>query len=330
MFNDKQQQIFTGSMLGDGCIAKVSTSGYCRFQLSQSKFDHQNDDKISYMKFFANELEDFSITLRSDVVRASGVVKQCSKKESFDRYVVYTERLRFWEKLGDKWYVPRTDHLWFKRRKIVPIDIKLTPLTLCIWHMEDGSNSPLDANIELNTQGFTVNEIDFLIDRLKQDLGIISHKKVSGKKDNQYKIYVGRESYFDFINMIKPHIEWHCFKYKIDTTAYIKTSNVGKDHPMAKMDDDKIREIFELRDSGTLQKEIARKLEISTTAISLILSGDRWSHLGLKKEVRKKPRLSKEQRVQVIQLRNEGLEQKDIAERLNTTQSTISRILAKS
>lgn len=320
MFNENQLQIFTGSMLGDGTIVKNwQNEGRCRFQVGQSKKDHIGCDKISYIQYFVKEFDDFS----------SNSIEQENKPNNYLNkphwtYCFYTHNLRFWEKLESKWYVSRTDHPRFKRRKIVPTDIKLTPLTLCIWHMDDGSNNQTDANIELNTQSFTFDEVEFLIERLKQDLGIDSHKKTGGK-EGQYKIYVGRGSYFDFIEMIKPHVEWDCFKYKIDTSGYTKEPHRGEDHSGSILTEIDVREIFTLRDNGMKQKDIAEKMGVSN--ISAILSGEQWSHLGLSRPKIKKPRLSKEVKKEMFNLQSNGKSQNEIAVILNINQSTVSRVL---
>lgn len=331
MFNEKQLQIFTGSMLGDGTIVKNWKNGEsCRFQIEQSKTDHKEYDKKSYIDFFMKHFYDFSVSFRESSVLANKMFPYAGYAEDklFDRYVFYTHNLRFWEKLESKWYVPRTDHHRFKRRKIVPTDIKLTPLTLCIWHMDDGSNNQKDANIELNTQSFTVDEVDFLINRLKEDIGINSHKKTSGRKEGQYKIYIGRNSYFDFIDMIKPHIEWDCFKYKTETSGYTKKPHRGEDHSGSILTEDKVHDIFRMRDEGMLQKEIAEKIGASN--ISAVLSGEQWGHLGLSRPKLKKPRVTKDKKRQVVDMNSQGVSQKIISETLNINQSTVSRLVNQS
>ena len=327
MLNDKQEQIFVGSMLGDGCISKnFSNEGLCRFEKGQSKKDFVGEDKLSYMNWMKQEFDEFSTSVIESSIKSSGIVKEISGDKTYDRYNFYTKSLKLWEILEAEWYVLRTDHKWYKRTKIVPRDIKLTPLTLCVWHMDDGSVNPKDANIELNTQGFSVEEVDFLIERINKDLSIKSHKK-KGRKKSQYKIYIGRDHYFDFMEMIKPHIEWDCFKYKVDTETYDKKPHQGETHSLSKLTKKNIKQIFKLRDKGWLQKKIANNLGISQANVSVILSGDRWSHLGTKRDVIRKPRLTKEMKSQIVLLKEDGVFQKAIAERLNINQSTVSRVL---
>jgi len=327
MLTERQTQIVTGSLLGDGTIWTNFVDPMMKLQIGQSKRDHQGDDKSSYICWYVKEFLSFGCSVRPMTIKATGIVAN-GKKSHFDRYVFCSRCDKIWNQIESKWYVPRTDHHRFKRRKIVPTDIKLTPLTLCIWHMDDGSNNQKDANIELNTQSFTVDEVDFLINRLKEDIGINSHKKTGGRKEGQYKIYIGRNSYFDFIDMIKPHIEWDCFKYKTETIGYTKQPHRGEDHSGSILTEDKVHEIFRMRDEGMLQKEIAEK--IGTSNISAVLSGEQWGHLGLSRPKLKKPRVTKDKKRQVVDMNSQGVSQKNIAETLNINQSTVSRLVNQS
>ena len=324
MLTERQQQIVTGSLLGDGTIWTNFVDPLMKWQVGQSKRDWHNENKKNYMCWYAKEFIDLGVSIRSMNIKATGVAAKKCKEASFDRYVFYTRCNEFWNDVGAKWYVQLTDHPRFKRRKIVPTDIKLTPLALCIWHMDDGSNNQTDANIELNTQSFNVDEVDFLIERLKQDLGIDSHKKTGGK-ERQYKIYVGRDSYFEFIEMIKPHVEWDCFKYKIDTSGYNKQPHRGETHSGSIITEEKVREIFKLRDEGMLQKDIKKQVGVSN--ISAILSGEQWAHLGLSRPKLKKARLTEETKKQIFELESKGESQNHIAQTLNINQSTVSRVL---
>ena len=57
-----------------------------------------------------------------------------------------------------------------------------------------------------------------------------------------------------------------------------------------------------------------------------MLSGDMHKHSGKAIKIKKKPRITKVQKAEVIALIEQGMFQKDIAERLNINQSTVSRI----
>lgn len=329
MFNEKQKQIFIGSMLGDGTIVNNWQHGnVCRFQVGQSKFDKENTDKISYINYFVESFDDFSTNYREMEVLANKTLPLSGYADDkvFCSYVFYTKNLKFWEKLASKWYVPRTDHPRFKRHKIIPQDIKLTPLSLCIWHMDDGYNSQKDANVELNTQGFAIEEVDFLIERLQSDLGIKSHKKTGGRDDLQKKIYIGRKSYFDFMDIIKPHIEWDCFKYKTDISSYSKKPNRGETSPVALLTDQQVIEIFRLRDEGMLQKDISELMGVKS--VCTILSGKRWAHLGMSRPKRKvRSKLNEIEKKAILDLSENGYNSIQISRELDINVATVYRVI---
>jgi hypothetical protein len=53
----------------------------------------------------------------------------------------------------------------------------------------------------------------------------------------------------------------------------------GERHHNAKLDDAKVRAIFELHAAGRLQREIAAEVGVTQSNISRVLSGVQWSHL---------------------------------------------------
>jgi len=324
MLTQRQLEITNGSLLGDGTIWTNFIDPLCKFQMTQSKLDNGDYDKKSYMLWYISEFIDFGCSIRFKEYAASGIVKQMYGDKIYQKYIFTTRCHELWNQIEKQWYIPRVHDYW-RRRKIVPVDLKLTPLTLCVWHMDDGSNETQEANITLNTQGFTLFEVDFLIERLKQDLNIKATKKKT-KKEDQFRIYVGRNSYFDYIDLIKPHVQWDCFKYKIDDTTYNKVEQVGGNHSQAKLNEVDAQEIFSLREQGWLHREIANKFKVSQANITQILNGKRWAHLNKCISPRTVKRISKDQKEQITIMLGKGISQKVIADELGVNQSTISRI----
>lgn len=295
MLNTRQQEIVTGSLLGDGTIWTNFTDRSLKLQIVQSQLDNKQVDKKSYLTWFVSEFMDLGCTVKPIVQKPFGSKLEFKKLE-YHGYVFTTRCHQMWNELESQWYVPRTDHPRFRRRKVVPNNLKLTPLTLCVWHMDDGFNNSKDANIELNTQSFTTDEVGFLIERLQEDLGIQAGPKSGGKKKGQHKIYIGRKSYFDYIEMIRPHVQWECFQYKLDTSEYKKKPHRGETHSQSKITEDQVREVLRLG-SSMPQKEIAELTGVNKVNVSMILSGKRWSHIeGPRPTPKKKPRITKEQK----------------------------------
>lgn len=100
--------------------------------------------------------------------------------------------------------------LFFKnKKKIVPENLKITPLTLACWYMDDGARC--DRDIYLNSQQFNQEEQEKLCLFLKKQLGI----SATLNKDKIYKrIRIKNESVSRFMDLIKEFI-LPSFHYKL-------------------------------------------------------------------------------------------------------------------
>jgi len=96
------------------------------------------------------------------------------------------------------------------RRKVVPLDLKLYPLTLAVWFMDDGSKSR--SSVYLNSQQFSVLDQQRLLKFLKDQWKI----KGSLNKDKiYYRIRISTESTKVLKEIIRPYI-LPIFKYKLE------------------------------------------------------------------------------------------------------------------
>lgn len=101
-----------------------------------------------------------------------------------------------------KCFIKKTDNKYIK---IVPLNIEefLTPLALAIWFMDDGSNLGKGARIATNC--FTLEEVKFLCNVLKNKFNILATPNKSGK-DKGYIIYISVKSMPVFTNIVKPYL----------------------------------------------------------------------------------------------------------------------------
>jgi ribosome-binding protein aMBF1 (putative translation factor) len=228
-----------------------------------------------------------------------------------------------WTELGKKWYT--TELVNGRIKKIIPGDLKLTPLSLAVWYMDDGVNSSKDAQAKLCTNGFNNEEVIFLSEIMKRDLGIEGVKCRVKKHKEQFVIRINRKQYFEFIEMIKPEVKWDCFQYKLDTSLYIKKDNKGINHGLSKLNDDQAKEIYTLRQQGVPRKEVAARFNVTETCVTQIATGQHWKHLG-HPEVRRQKKLTQEDRKYAKELLSKGMEQHEVAKLIGTSQSSISRL----
>lgn len=137
---------------------------------------------------------------------------------------------------------------------------------------------------------------------LKQSLDSWGYKQVSLYKDANKKSYkVHRLIAAAFIpnpenkpcinhkNGIKTdnrveNLEWctdkENFNHAIENNLIV---NHGENNKFSKLTDEKIKEIFKLRDYGMTHYEISKKFKVSRPVISNILSRKYWKHVEIKK-----------------------------------------------
>ena len=331
-----QLEIINGSLLGDASLW-YNGQPNCNWALtkSQSQLDILGINKEDYMQWHIDNLRPYSNkNLGCRVSYCKIIHKSLHKlinvrtsKPQSASYIFTTHRHPIFTQMATKWYARDISGNYIIRNKrkikIIPNDLKLTPLILCVWHMDDGYANRIDGNITLNTQGFTWEECEFLAERLKVDLNITSKVRA---KDGKQIIYVPLKSYFDFINLIRPHVQWKCFQHKIDTDTYQKKPQIGETHSQAKFTTEQIKEILVLHKEGWTQKDIACRFGSTKSGISLILSGKLWSHITGIVYKTKRPRVKKEIRKQIINILKKGKSQKVVAQQFGVNQATVSRI----
>lgn len=317
---DYQQQVIDGSMLGDGCIKETKTSA--NFTKSQSSTDKEGKPKLDYVIWHAGVLEPHTRSIRP--------YKSYRFKKWHFGHVLTTHVNPTWMDLAHRWYLHKDGAPVLrknKRIKVVPNDIRLTPVSLCIWFMDDGSNE-LDARrIKIATDGFTTEEVSFLTERLRTDLQIDSLWRLNKKGHPQ--IFIKSESYQGFIETIKPHVCWNAMAYKLNYRDRQYTPR-GESHWGSKLTEQDAKDIISLRKDGWLVADLSNRFGVSETSISLITRGLEWSHLGGNMDHIKKPRISKQTKSTVRDMQRRGYTQKDIATKIGINQASVSRILKNS
>lgn len=165
-----------GELLGDGCL--VSQSSYSACFVYGSKFP-------KYVKYISKTLDSFGIKQCGKIYKAHNKKNGCYYYCYASLY--YAELLL----LRNTWYP--------NGKKIVPRDIRLTPLTVRQWYIGDGSLlNPRNAssNIKLYTCGFPVSDVKWLVEELIK-LGFKATRQPS-----ENIIHISVYSIRDFLNYI--------------------------------------------------------------------------------------------------------------------------------
>jgi hypothetical protein len=86
------------------------------------------------------------------------------------------------------------------RRKVVPTDLELTPLSMAVWFMDDGSRKSSQCRgVYLNTQSFTASEVQLLQAVMQRDVGVDTSVR---KQSDGLQIYVPSSSVGNMIEFI--------------------------------------------------------------------------------------------------------------------------------
>lgn len=276
---DIQINLITGSLLGDGSFTKQYGSAnvlFCKTQCVEHRdylLWHQ-----TILAGLSKVVEVFSRNIKTEngkVLRTGEKTPQCR---------IYTKSDLLFTQLEKKWYLRNENDRYIynklgHRIKTVPMDLKINPMILAVWHCDDGCNIPTNRTVSFSTQSFVKNEVEFLIYLLYKDLNLKSY--VCNSKEN-YLVNISAKSYLDFINIVKPYITWACMYKKISLTRYTEPCYAkGEFHGMAKLNDESVRHIFKLYSDGYNQIQIAKLLNVDNTTVQFVLKGKTWKHLGL-------------------------------------------------
>lgn len=326
--NKKQKEIITGSMLGDGCFSrlKAQPTWNWKFVKTQAKLDIQGIDKISYINFHKINLEpQFHCNICGYKHKSTIICNNITITPQTTGYVLATRTNEIFTNLGKKWYNISPEN---KLIKIIPKDIEITPLVLCIWYMDDGSKEKGKNRIRIATNCFQDHEVEFLANIINKNFGLKSRLIHNVKNEPMIEIG-GYKNYKKFYEFIKPYVKWDCYQYKLESPKPIIILS-GENHPQAKLTDNNVNKIIDLYSSGKTQTEVALTMGVKPNTISTILNGkSRQKKIitqGVKGERNPRAKLTNEQ---VHEIRNlfGKFSYNKLALRYNVSKSLIAAIV---
>lgn len=185
ILDEEQEQFIIGGLLGDMCIFKDKNAKYHRMNCGHS---------IKQYKYLEYKYDKLSNIFNYPVYR-SWIDKRTNNL--YEEYRIQTKTHPFFTKLHNTWYISNI--------KIVPdYCSKINSQGLAIWYMDDGYkhiSSNKYKQYLFSTNGFTVNDINNLIQILNSNFNIKSSLQKSTKQ-----IYILSKSNIDFVDLISPYI----------------------------------------------------------------------------------------------------------------------------
>lgn len=195
--NKEVLSIIFGSLLGDGHAGKRKSGLGTRITF------YQESSHVEYLIYLHGLLSKLGYCNPStpNIGTRLGVGGKVRK----------TVRFATWTYTSFNWI----HDLWYSNgKKTVPcnIDLYLTPLALAIWIMDDGAKA--GKGLKFCTNCFSYKDCLKLVNVLSNKFNIKSTVHSAGA-DNQYVIYVWKESMNELRKIVKPYMIRE-MRYKID------------------------------------------------------------------------------------------------------------------
>ncbi len=179
-----QKSLIIGTMLGDGYIRKMKGRKDAFLEINHS--------------FTQKEYVDWKYTVLKNITVSEPKIRH--GKENRIAYRFYTKQLPELTEIMNMFYEGN--------KKVIP-DIKLDPIMLAIWFMDDGSRCR-ESDVYLNTQQFDKNDQFNLLKSLKL-LGLDARLN---KDKEYYRIRFMKSSIYRLYDLIGEYII-PSMKYKI-------------------------------------------------------------------------------------------------------------------
>lgn len=209
-----REKIVQGSLLGDAAICKSfdKRQNTYNYYYAESHSNKQKDYLLWKSSFFQNP----SFGERKRKSKLNG--RTISSTEF--RMHVYSNHM--WKPIRDDWYI--------KNVKEVPGDIELSPESIAIWYMDDGTFHVFSGVIELYTNGFNLQSQHILQKELRKfniNAQIKSVKSISGKEAvKRYILYIPRKESWKLLDLVKKGIHKDLeYKLPIDYSNFKNMRN---------------------------------------------------------------------------------------------------------
>lgn len=211
IFSDKEKEVLTGCLLGDGHLSKptgnTSQFTYCSSEKEHTLFVYKFLKKLMVNECIRGPKKYSSLDKRT--------------KKIYTRYTIRTKSNISFFKLRQLWYPNGV--------KIIPQNIKITSITMLFWYLGDGGLQTGERSqyIKIGTDAFSIENINEIIPQLKKFSPIIY--KIGEKKHP--RLYIKRNKIEDFFNFIGPcpikcyNHRWKFKEYKNEKYKYGNVMN---------------------------------------------------------------------------------------------------------
>lgn len=196
-FTDRQKQIVFGTLLGDGYLRPTNGNApNCSYALSMCHGEKQ----LGYLKWKFSEFENFVTTKEFRVSNRQfrGNAPTYAFSTISHPFLNEVHKICYWNN-GRK----DISSLWLEQ---------LTPLSIAVWYMDDGSLNKRYHTVVLCTNSFSHEGQLLAINYLKEHYNI--NAVLEPRRNQQTVIRINASQSRKFMDLISPHIP-DCMSYKL-------------------------------------------------------------------------------------------------------------------
>ena len=202
---ERAKEILTGTLLGDSCVSKYYRENIKSVKILNSNITcghclKQKDYTLYLQTLLQNE---GIITHFRENNKEYNTIIDNKQVTTIGRCDLSTSRNIYFNTWRDMWYINGI------KRIPINIDKYFTPLCIAIWFMDDGSKN--NCSYYLHTEGFLLEDINYLRKLLKVKYSI--NTKIHHNRGKNL-IYICSDSKIKFAHLILPYM-CNSMKYKI-------------------------------------------------------------------------------------------------------------------
>lgn len=210
--DDYFYEVMGGLIIGDGGLNMSNSYKNAIFRMTQT------EKQSEFIYWIVNFLDKYNIEYKLyniDEYKRDYIKKNGENAYDNPQLRIQTKRYELFNDIYYKHYG--------ENGRLIPKDIKLTPLQLALWYMSDGSlrynkKSGL-YRMHLSTHRYHIDDLKWLIDKINNLCGIkFNINRDNRIKDKNYGYYLQtgkRHQVYKFCKLIEPYI-CNCFKYKVE------------------------------------------------------------------------------------------------------------------
>ena len=208
--DDYFYEVMDGIMIGDGNLNISNGGKNVNFIIAQTK---KQSEFIYWIAKFLNEYNIEYKLYKRERYKRDYIKKNGENGYTNSSLIIQTKCYELFNNIYHRHYN--------EKERLIPKDIKLTPLQLALWYISDGNlnydKRKCAYQIRLSTHRYHINDLKWLVNEINDLHGIKFniYRQCKNKENYGHILKIGKKNdIYNFCKIVEPYM-CDCFKYKI-------------------------------------------------------------------------------------------------------------------